>query len=183
MSIDFLADADKPVELNEQQMQQLATLAAEQVKIEDWIAKREGELELAKVQLRKIAEVAIPNLMQEIGMSEFTLTNGMKLTIKQEVYASIPADNQQPAFNWLRKTGNDGLIKNVISCQFSKGQDADALTAGRLLAEAGFQPEQKQSVHPMTLKAFIKEQMEKGVDVPLADFGAHTVNKTKIVRP
>lgn len=181
--IDFLADAEKPAEITNEQLKMISDLAAQQVKIEDWIEKREGELKKAKEELRKISEVAIPNAMMEIGMSQFTLLDGSKVSVKQEVYASIAEGKQDAAFNWLRKTGNDGLIKNVISCQFSKGEDEEAIKAAQALVELGYRPEQKQSVHPMTLKAFLKEQMEKGVEVPLADFGAHTVNKTKIVRP
>lgn len=183
MTIDFAAEvASNPPAITNEHLAMITALAEKQIMIEDWIKKREDELKVAKEELRKVSEVAIPNAMAEVGMTEFKLVDGSKITIKQEIYASIPADNKEPAFNWLRRTGNEGLIKNVISCQFGKGEDAEAMAAAQALVELGLRPEQQQTVHPMTLKAFLKEQMEKGVDVPLTDFGAYTFNKTKIVR-
>jgi hypothetical protein len=38
----------------------------------------------------------------------------------------------------------------------------------------------KEGVHAQTLKAFIKEQMAKGVDVPLELFGAYPYSKAVI---
>lgn len=181
--IDFLSMAEEtvPAYTNEQ-MKMISDLAERQVKIEEYIAKCEDNLAKAKENWRRVAEVALPNAMAEVGMSEFKLSNGTMVKVKQEVYASMPEDNGA-AFAWLRSHHLDGVIKNIISCQFSKGGDADAVRAAHLLAENGFHPEQKQNVHPMTLKALIREQMDKGVDVPLKDFGAYVVNRAKVELP
>lgn len=184
MAIDFAAELEaNPPEFTNEQMAMIADLASRQVTIEEYIAKAEANLATAKENWRKIAEVALPNAMAEVGMSEFKLENGTVVNVKQEVYASIPKDNVGPAFAWLRTNNLDGVIKNVISVQFGKGEDADAIKAAEALAEQGFRPEQVQTVHPMTLKALLKEQMEKGVDVPLKDFGAHVVNRAKVEIP
>lgn len=184
MGIDFLKEMEaNPPELNNEQMAMIADLAARQVVLEEYIAKCESNAEAAKVNLRKISEVALPNAMAEVGMSEFKLSNGTVVKVKQEVYASIPKDNTGPAFAWLREHNLDAVIKNVISVEFGKGEDQEAIRAATALAEEGFKPTQNQTVHPMTLKALLKEQMEKGVDVPLTAFGAHTVNKSKVELP
>lgn len=184
MAIDFTAELDNtPQSVSNEQMAAIAELAERQVTIEAWIESVEEKLKTAKENLRKIAEVALPNAMAEIGMSEFKLTNGTKITIKNEVYASIPKENPGPAYSWLRDKGLDGIIKNEIICRFGKGEDEAAHKAAEALAELGYQPEQKQTIHPSTLKAFVKEQMEKGVDIPLEAFGAHIVDKAKVLLP
>jgi hypothetical protein len=102
------------------------------------------------------------------------------VSTKQEYYASIPAEKSGQAFAWLREHGYGAIIKNVISAEFGKGEDEKALEAATVLAEAGFKPSQKESVHPMTLKAFVKEQMEKGNEVPADLLGVFTITRSKV---
>lgn len=180
--IDFAKDLEEnPPQFTDDQVKMIANLAERQVTIEAYMAKCEANLEAAKANWRKIAEVDLPNAMAEVGMSQFKLTNGTIVKIGQEVYASIPKDNTGPAFAWLREHNLDGVIKNVVSVQFAKGEDAKALELAHNIADQGLLPEQTQTVHPMTLKALLKEQLEKGVDVPMKEFGAYSVNRAKVV--
>lgn len=180
--IDFLAEAIPPT-FSDEQLKMVSSLADRQVEIEKYIAKCEENLEKAKANWRNIAEKELPNAMQEIGMSKFTLSNGTSIEIKPELYASIPKDNKAPAFAWLREHDLDGVIKNVVSVQFSKGEDAKALELAEKLAMDGLLPQQEQSVHPQTLKALLKEQINKGVEVPLEKFGGYSVNRAKVTLP
>lgn len=184
MSIDFAADmeANAPA-INNEQLQMIADLADQQRTLEERITKGEVYLAQLKESLREISDKRLPNAMAEVGMSEFKLADGTKITIKDEVYCSIPKENPGPAFAWLRENNFDSLIKNEIMVSFGKGQDEDAIKVAHLIADAGFRPEQKQTVHPMTLKAFIKEQMGKGTDVPLEAFGAYAVARAKVALP
>jgi hypothetical protein len=63
---------------------------------------------------------------------------------------------------------------------FGKGEDSDAKIAVQALKDLGHEPVDKQSVHPMTLKSFIREQYESGSNFPADLFGAFVGNKTKI---
>lgn len=180
--IDFLADA-LPQTFSDEQLKMISGLADRQVEIEKYIAKAEANLEIAKENWRKIAEKELPNAMQEIGMTEFKLSNGTVISVKQKVYASIPKDNKEPAFAWLRENNLDGVIKNTVAVQFAKGEDAKALELANNLALQGLIPEQTQNVHPQTLMALIREQLDKGVEVPLEKFGAHVVNQAKVALP
>lgn len=180
--IDFLAETIPPT-FSDEQLKMISGLADRQVEIERYIAKCEENLEKAKSNWRNIAEKELPNAMQEIGMAEFKLSNGTTISVKQKVYAAIPKDNKGPAFAWLREQNLDGVIKNIVAVQFSKGEDAKALELAESLAEQGLVPEQTQTVHPQTLMALIREQLDKGVEVPLEHFGAHVVNQAKVVLP
>jgi hypothetical protein len=168
--------------ISDEELQIVSSLAEKQLQIEEQVAELETNLELAKEALKKVSELDLPSAMAEIGMTAFTLTSGRKIVLKTDVYASIPKDNTQRAFAWLREHEFGSLIKNVISAEFGKGEDALAIEAATVLAEAGFKPTQKESVHPMTLKAFINEQLKEGKEIPLDYFGAFIVTKSKVLR-
>lgn len=185
MTIDFTAELDAVPEVTNEQMEMISRLAARQVEIENYILKCESNIDIAKQNLKKIQEVELPAAMAEIGMQEFKLADGTKVSVKNEVYCSIPkADTEEGlqkrvlAFSWLRDHELDGVIKNTVSLQFGKGEDENAVEAVIALRAQGYEPQQDMNVHPQTLKALIKEQLGKGVDVPLEVFGAFTVNKS-----
>jgi hypothetical protein len=164
-------------------LEQVRDLAIRQMQWEDYMFKLEAKLVEAKKEWRDIAEKELPNKMMECGISNYTLVDGSKISMKQEYYASIPKDNPDPAFMWLREHNLDGIIKNEVTVGFSKGEDALASEFAQWVAEKGLRPEQKTTIHAMTLKAFVKEQMEKGVDIPVEAFGVYTVTRSKVELP
>ena len=50
----------------------------------------------------------------------------------------------------------------------------------KVCEQYGFKYLQKQKVEPMTLKAFAKEQVEKGKELPFDLFGIYIANKAKL---
>lgn len=164
----------------DEELAMVSKLAAKQRDLENSIAEMEEGLKKAKADLDQVRDKELPNALAEIGLSELKLTDGTKISIKTEVYANISEERSQAAFAWLRKNGHGALVKNIISAEFGKGEDEKAIEAATVLAEAGFSPKQKESVHAMTLKAFVKEQVNQGADIPLDLFGAHIVNRTKV---
>jgi hypothetical protein len=48
----------------------------------------------------------------------------------------------------------------VVSVQFGQGEDERAQEVIDVLKKEGLLPEQKESVHPSSLKAFVREQIE-----------------------
>ena len=51
-----------------------------------------------------------------------------------------------------------------------------------MLEDQGYNTEQKESVHSMTLKAFIREQVEKGGEIPRDLFNVYVGQRTTIGR-
>lgn len=164
------------------ELARIATVARKQYALEMELARIEEALEAKKKELNEVRDKELPSLMAEVQMAEFKLDNGYKVTVKDEVYCSMPED-PEPGFAWLREKGFEAIIKNFVSVAFGKGEDEVAKKAIQTLADLGLQPEIKTSVHPSTLKAFIKEQMGKGVLVPLDLFGAYSVTRAKIEPP
>lgn len=130
--------------------------------------------------LRVISEVELPEVMLSCNCSEFKLANGRKILVQKYYSGSISEDNAESAFSWLHAHNHDSLIKNEIKLNFGKGEDAKAAELVKTLVNAGYEPVNKVTVHPMTLKAFIKEQVESGADFPLELFHAYIGQKTII---
>ena len=140
----------------------------------------ELKLKQAKEQVRLLKEETIPGAMQELGLESLVLDTGHKLTCTQEVYASIPVSNRGAAFRWLEDNGYGGLIKTELSVVYGKGELEQAVQLEHELADRGCAVDISQSVHPQTLKAFIKEQLAEGTGIPLELFGARPVITAKI---
>ena len=153
-------------------LKNVASIARQIRDEEEYIASLDKDLKKAKKNLLKLTDEELPTLLQEMGLSEFKLDDGSQVTIKQTYGASILVDNRPTAYQWLRDNGFGDLIKNIVSCEFGMGEDQKAEDFRDTAKQKGFQVEQNTSVHPQTLKAFVKERCEKGEEFPMELFGA-----------
>src|SRR5574343_631396 len=166
--------------LNDEELRRVSSLAHRQVEAEAAVLAAEAALEEAKKNLNHISQQELPLLMAELQLESFKLRDGTSITVKPKYYAGISVYNRQRAFLWLREHNCDGIIKNVVKCDFGKGEDAVSAAAMRALVDLGLRPVQDSSVHPSTLKSFIKDLFERGVDFPVDVFGAGVVNESKV---
>jgi len=144
------------------------------------VANMEEQLKKLKETERTLSEQSIPNLMREAGISEIKLEDGTAIGVKPYYAASISKAKQDEAFTWLRDNGFGDLIKNNVILQFGKAQDADANNLVTELKSKGHNVSQKMKVEPMTLKAFVRNEIEEGREVPMDLFGVFVGNKTTI---
>jgi len=166
--------------INDEQLAEISDLAKQQLELERNVANLELQLEDTKNRLNNLSQTLIPEAMMAVGMESFKLADGTMVKVEKFYSGKIPDDKHDEAFAWLRSTKNDSLIKREVKCNFGKGEDQDAQSAVQALRDLGFEPVDKQSVHPMTLKSFIREQFESGSEFPAELFGAYVGNKTKI---
>jgi hypothetical protein len=145
------------------------------------IATAEEELKKLKDVETTLSEQTIPNLMQQAGISALKLADGSSVEVKPFYSARIPASRSEEAFNWLRENGHGDLIKNHVSLEFGMKQDNEAKSIVEELKQKGLTVQQKTSVHPSSLRGFVREQIQDlGKDVPAELFGTYVANKTKI---
>lgn len=163
-----------------QAIKQISELAKWQVTLLEDIAKKEEELVLLQENLKQVSEVDLPTAMFEAGVSSFTLDNGAKVSVKDEVYASIPKGKENEAFGWLNENGFGAIVKHVVSASFGKEEDSRAKEFVEAAKALGLTPEDKRSVHASTLKAFVKEQLQQGKNIPLELFGAFQISKASV---
>ena len=152
------------------------------------LLETQKQIESAEEELKKLKDVettlseqTIPNLMQKAGVELIKLEGGVSVEVKPFYSARIPASKSEEAFNWLRENGHGDLIKNQVSMEFGMKQDNEAKSIIEELKSKGLPVKQKTTVHPSSLRGFVREQIQDlGKDVPADLFGTYVANKTKI---
>lgn len=144
------------------------------------IEDAEQQLKELKKEEQILSEETVPCMLEELGLKEISLSTGQKITVSADVYASIPKDRYGDAVRWLDEHGFGDIVKTKVILTYNRDQRLQAKAVSDNLSEKGFPVSLDESVHPSTLKAFLKEQLRKGTDIPLELFGAHPVSKTVI---
>lgn len=158
----------------------LSGLAKRQLEIEREIKEIEANLKNKKEEHRQVSQVDLPEAMAECGMSSFELDNGAKVSVKPFYNCSIPKDKYNDALSWLRDNNHGDLIKNTVSVDFGRGEDDKASNFKAELITSGTSYKDKTGVHPQTLRAFVKEQVESGQPLPLDLLGVFIGQQTNI---
>jgi hypothetical protein len=181
MSINFEADQTESIT----QTNDAKALSDQVIKLrdlEDHIKVVEENLKQLKKQADTLSGEVIPTMMTEMNISTMKLADGSAIEVKPVYGASIPIDKKEEAFNWLRENGLGDLIKNEVTVSFGRNEDNKAADYAVLAQGQGYQPTQKLKVEPMTLKALVRERVEKGLDMPSDLFNVFAGNRTKITR-
>ena len=164
-------------------LKKISTLAEQFTNLLSRIEKGEALLKDLKEQARLVSEEMIPAAMDEVGMEEFTLSSGDTISVENIVTATISEPNRATAFAWLRKHKHGSIIKREIKLNFGMGEDKQAKALLALLKKSKLRPtSDKETVHPSTLKAFVKEQLAEGKDIPMDVFGVYEVRRASVVR-
>jgi hypothetical protein len=158
----------------------VGALAKRAKELEADIKELEDSTSERKNQLRKLLEETIPAMLQELGMADFTMADGSKITVKPFYSASIPEENRAQAYEWLRDHGYDDIIKNTVSVRFGRGEDGLCDTLLNQLREQNYPVEQAQKIEPQTLKAWVREQVERGSEFPSELFGVYVGQRATI---
>jgi hypothetical protein len=166
--------------VSNEELENISALAMVQVDLEREIAEIELHLKEKSDKLRELTEIKLPEAMMAVGMESFSLADGTAIKISKFYSASIPKDKSDEAFKWLRDNNYSEIIKRVINCKFGKGEDERANTVALGLTQLNIPFEDKESVHPQTLKAFVREQIEGGVTIPMDLLGVYVGNKSKV---
>lgn len=164
-------------------MNEMAALARALVDAEEDTARAQQALKDAKERERVLREETLPSALQELGVEKLTLESGQVISMKQEVYASIPNHQKPLVYKWLDDHGFGGLIKTEIALQFDKDSRDQAVEVYEQLAGEGLSPDLTMNIHAGTLKAFIKEQLAKGDEFPLDLFGARAIFEATVKQP
>ena len=166
--------------VDDKELSSLSSLCKDLLEQQEMIANLEEQLKTIKEKERELSEDRIPNKMSELGYSKLTLKDGQKIEIKPFYAAKIPSERVQEAFQWLRDNGHGDLIKNNITLTFGRSQDNEAKNLVDELRQKGHNVNQVEKVEPMTLKAFVKDEITQGRSVPSDLFGVYIANKTKL---
>ena len=159
----------------------VAGLARKIKQQQEKVERLDRELKDEKQNLLKLTDEDLPSTMADLGLSKFSLDDGSTVEVKPTYGASILVKDRPAAYDWLRDNGFDDIIKNIVSCQFGRGEDDQASAFHAFASQQGYPADQNESIHASTLKAFVKERIETGEDFPHTLFGAY-VGQRAIIR-
>ena len=158
----------------------VSALANKQLQLVTEVAELEADLKAKKEELRLTSEQELPDAMQAAGLTQIKLNSGENISINEFYNAHISKANQEKAYEWLVSNGHEGLIKNEVLMKFGRDESEVVEQTVSALQSRGLSPEVRQSVHPSTLKAFVKEQFTSGNDIPTEPFGIYIGTKATI---
>jgi hypothetical protein len=178
--VDLEETAMQLSQVDNNDLKQVAALVRQQLILENRVEDLTAELKKAQQDLAHVSGEALPAALAEHGLTELKMADGSKVTVATVISANISKERSEAAHQWLRDNGFGDLIKNTVAVTFGKGEDEKAVELVKELDSEGFNVDQKEAVHPSTLKAFCKEQIEKGTGVPSELFGIFIGQKTTI---
>lgn len=182
---------------NDASLSRVAQLIAEEG---DTLREKEtGEaiVAAAKERLQEIYHDRLPQAMLAAGVTNFTDEEGIKVSLDLAVDGALgPAntpeerDAREAKLDLIEEHGGGEITKLALVVEFPKEQHAAAALARKKIMEwleaqklTGVTVSTNRSIHHQTLKKWIKEKMEAGVELPLEALGVWYGQMGKIKRP
>lgn len=163
-------------------IERIVTLANELVAAVEEEKRTEEAAKKARARRLAIEREDLPELMRECGLEDVTLEDGTKITVTDDCDARISDAKRPIAFAWLDEHGYSGLIKTELSLSFPRGEKEEAAKLYKELDRKYGTVAFKETVHPATLKSFVKERLAAGEALPMDAFGVHPYSKAIIKR-
>jgi glutamyl/glutaminyl-tRNA synthetase len=180
---DLKKDSGDLKNLQDSDLQKLSNNIQKGIDLDKTIEELEETIKEFKRERAIVSEETIPQQMQELGISDTTMADGSKISIKEGFHCRIPKDKIKEAHAYLRQEDLGDIIKNQVITSFGTGEDNMAGDlAGHIQDAYGITPDVKESVHPSTLKATLKKRHEEGLSDPDDLFGIFIRPETKITK-
>ena len=144
--------------------------------------QQEEKLKQIKAEIREIEENELPGAMTQVGLKKFELEDGSQISVKEEIFCSIPEEKRSQALNWLEENGHSEIIKHDVKVSFAKGEydEADRLIKVLNKEFKNIDYDEKSTVHPQTLKAFAKDRYSLGQTLPEEFFNVYEANIARV---
>jgi hypothetical protein len=145
----------------------------------------EQKLKQANEKIQRIERNELPEMFTQAGISSISVeasgNHPAFVAERSTVYtAKIPDEKRIAAFQWMEQNGHGDLVKSIININFGMQEHEERLRVMKLLKDAGVQYYTNESVHHMTLKAFVKGEVLKGNPIPMDLLGAYVFDEVKI---
>jgi hypothetical protein len=153
-------------------------------KLKEFVAAKQlvdsltAQLEEASQAYFILASELVPAKFDELGFQELRLDSGELVRLKPFVSAKDTDEGRA----WLRDNNHGDIIKSVVTVDLGKNEELRELLT-ELLGKLQIQFEEKTGVATNTLKAFLKNELEAGREVPLPLFNAYVGRVAEIKVP
>lgn len=170
-----------------QLIERVTKLAKEQVELQNKKDKLKADTTANNILMEKLRggpgqEGELPQAMQEAQVEELTLQDGTKILVDKILdMPSMAADSEkrQPVIDWLEANGHGGMVKNVVTVYFEKG-DPKAAILDRVVKALRLQADKFAAVHSGSLKSLITTLLEEGKDVPMEELGISQYHRSEV---
>jgi hypothetical protein len=176
------------IESEPQDKVDLTVVRQKAVELRDsYLEKTKLEEKVKEIQSRitNIERKDLPDLFSRAKVSSVTIEPDGNypgfVAERGTVYgAKIPDEKRMEAFQWLESQGHGDLVKSTINIVFGMQEHERRLQVMKLLADNGVEYWADESVHHMTLKAFVKREITAGRIVPQDLLGVFIFDEVKI---
>ncbi len=166
-------------------------LAEEQVTLQKGADVLEEKLKGIYARYQEVAHKLLPDAMDAAGTDHVGLPDlGYDVKLKPWYDGSLPKkeepEKRQAALDWITSNEHGDLIKTTVTVLFGRHEHNLAVSTfeaiKQYLAEQGLTNivAMQEDVHHMTYKAFLREQTEAGVVLPLDTLNAVVGRVAKI---
>jgi|KBSSwiStaDraftv2_1062776.scaffolds.fasta_scaffold00263_42 hypothetical protein len=168
------------MEVKEERLKQAIQLAEKMRELNESINRLKRQLKFYEEQFNLISESDLPDLMINIGLSSFRLSDGTTLSIAPVFKISIAKDKMESAYQWLVHHHHDGMVKTRIL--LPTGVDNDTLKQIILFARNHIKGdvETERTIHHSTLGAWGREMERESMVIPEDIFSVYRSQKTII---
>jgi predicted HTH transcriptional regulator len=160
------------------ELEQCRMLGAKMASLKQEIKDLEEQAKAKEEEFKNIEQNLLPELFHNLEIDEIRMADGTRIKLEEFPVGRITEPKREAAFSWLRENNLDSIIKNVVNIPLDRGQDQYVDHIVELCGRLNLSMERKEAIHPMTLKAFIKEQAESP-DFPRELFNVYEVRKVK----
>jgi hypothetical protein len=175
-------DAEKEGAFNAKIMGRLVKLVDKHEAADKLVEKLEEELSLAKARSRHIVEKEYAEIVGETYEGDIKLPDGRKVQVGTKIRCHLKVEMKSKAIGWLNDHGHSNIVKRQIVIDFAKDEEAWANKFEGDMKKRKRKIPYKRTMtvaHP-TLEAFVRDQLNKGEDLPLDVFGVYPQKVVKI---
>ena len=87
-------------------------------------------LSTLKARYEHLTAFRIPRAIEAEGLKNFRLASGKGITVEARLFVSIPAENREGFYDFLRDSGNSGMITETVNANTLKSAVKKALADG-----------------------------------------------------
>ncbi|MDQ6965268.1 MAG: hypothetical protein Q9M13_10160 [Mariprofundales bacterium] len=103
------------------------------------LSDRMEKYETVKKQLQKeydaIRKTWLPQAMEDEGLTNMNIDGVGRVSLRSDIYVSIPAAARDTAYDWLRGTGHGGIIKQTVHAGTLRSTVKEMLRKGEVLPD------------------------------------------------
>jgi len=165
---------------------------AEIIKQTQYLDELKKYYDLEKDRLASIASeifalenTTIPAAMAEIGLNEFGLPDGTRVSLIDKYEVKMPKETAKrgKVFSTLEEIGAGDIIQTDVVMSFGKSEHNAAIDIYEQLLGSGFHPNMSSNVHAATYRSFMIDAFKTGVSISFPEMGFKAWRSVEFKQP